>query len=540
MDHTATTLTTTPQTPAQAEQDRTWSLALRIIDLARGLIVSDNPYLSSSIGLLKTAQASLPDTFACDGQTLYVDAARLLKQFSQERVAPSHDMAHILLHCLLLHPFVDASVDGPAWDLAADLVAEGLVREILGQRPGERGRSIEAILKQLASDLGNSLTTERLYRALRDGAYKDVREQWKTLVHVDGHHLWPPAQAPADQSSQGADQSADSDDSTSDALSQATDVSSANQSASDGMAAQRRLEQQSADAAQETAPQNEGAEGKTEASSAAGDESGTPTLGSKQKPLSDSQRAQAEQAWSRAAKSMRVDLQTLSRSIGSGLGGLVRELEVGTHERIDYREFLRQFAVEHEDMRLSEDEFDYVFYTYGLELYGNVPLVEPLEYRSEKRIRDFVIVLDTSSSVQAPVVQEFVNTTFDVLSSEGGFFSQTNIHIIQADARVQSDAKITSLADLDRWRRTIKLHGFGGTDFRPAFAYVQQLRNLGEFDDLQGLIYFTDGWGIYPERMPPYKCAFVFYDEDHRPDLVPPWAIQLVLHPGEYESLSVY
>ena len=137
-------------------------------------------------------------------------------------------------------------------------------------------------------------------------------------------------------------------------------------------------------------------------------------------------------------------------------------------------------------------------------------------------------------------MQEFVDTTFDVLSSEGGFFSQTNIHIIQADARVQSDAKITCMADLDRWRRSIKLYGFGGTDFRPAFRYVQELRQAGEFDDLQGLVYFTDGWGIYPDRMPPYKCAFVFYDEDHRPELVPPWALQVVLHPGEFESLSVY
>ena len=172
--------------------------------------------------------------------------------------------------------------------------------------------------------------------------------------------------------------------------------------------------------------------------------------------------------------------------------------------------------------------------------YDNVPLIEPLVYRSEKRIRDFAIVIDTSSSVSAKVVQEFVDATFDVLNSEGGFFAQTNIHIIQADARVQSDIKITSPAELNQWRHNIKLYGFGGTDFRPAFRYVQELRQAGEFDDLQGLVYFTDGWGIYPDRMPPYKCAFVFYDEDHRPELVPAWAIQVVLHPGEFESMSVY
>ncbi len=41
-----------------------------------------------------------------------------------------------------------------------------------------------------------------------------------------------------------------------------------------------------------------------------------------------------------------------------------------------------------------------MFYTYGLSpLYGDMPLIEPLEYRDEKRIRDFCDATDTSSSV---------------------------------------------------------------------------------------------------------------------------------------------
>ena len=251
-------------------------------------------------------------------------------------------------------------------------------------------------------------------------------------------------------------------------------------------------------------------------------------------------RAEAERRWEQAAKSLRVDLETLSRKRGERLQRLMHELEVSPHERVDYREFLRQFAVQSEEMRLSDDEFDYVFYTYGLALYGDLPLIEPLEYRNERRIRDFAIVIDTSSSVSGKVVQQFVDTTFDVLTSESSFFQKVNIHIIQADLRVQSDTKITSLAELDRWRRNIRLYGLGGTDFRPAFRYVGELLSDGEFDDLSGLIYFTDGWGIYPERMPPYKTTFVFYDEDHRPELVPAWALQITLHPGEFESMSVY
>lgn len=530
---------------------RSWSLALKAVELARGLVVSQNPFLSSAIGLLELAPAQLDTPFACDGKTLFVDAPRLLEDISKTREAPTHDFLHVLLHCILLHPFVGASVDGAAWDLASDITAELIVADIMGPRAGTRGEYIAAVRKQLSNDLGGSFTTERLYRALVDGAYESERRQWAHLVYVDDHCLWPSAgriDANGGETDDASGPRNPDADTTAQATSTSTDTQAATKDRTTGSQQEHPHEPTggdsqsefsdgsgrgfSADAPDADKPSDEpphNAEDKASAHQRRG--AGT---------MTKAQRDQAEKTWNHAAKSMRVNLETISRTRGEGLGGLVKELEVGAHQRVDYRSFLRQFAVEHEDMRLSDDEFDYVFYTYGLELYGDMPLVEPLEYRQEKRIRDFVIVIDTSSSVSDKVVQEFVNTTFDVLSSEGGFFAQTNIHIIQADARVQSDAKITSLADLDRWRRNIKLLGFGGTDFRPAFTYVQQLRQQGEFDDLQGLLYFTDGWGIYPDRMPPYKCAFVFYDEDHRPELVPPWAIQVVLHPGQYESLSVY
>ena len=544
--------------PTSQDQDtppeaHAWELTSRVLDLAKGLIVAKNPFLSAAVGLLVAESATLESPFATDGALLYADTTKVLGQFKQERQAPMHDLTHVLLHCLLLHPFASSSVDSAAWDLACDIVTESLVAQVAGPREGTRGAKIEAVLEQLEDDLGKGLTAERLYRALREGSYHNTREQWTPLFSVDSHALWASAQqkqpgqkrtgkdTPEQNGQQDAHGSNQPDGEGSAGTSEgATGPSTAQQQAhAASQAAQSAAHKELESKAADDAAAREGDGGSSDDGSSTTPHR-QPTGTSAPPPLTSAERERAQQAWSRAAKSMRVDLQTLSRNRGAGLGELVRELEVGAHEHMDYRTFLRQFAVEHEDMRLSDDEFDYIFYTYGLDLYGNVPLVEPLEYRTDKRIRDFVIVIDTSSSVTAKVVQEFVDATFDVLSSEGGFFQTTNIHIIQADARVQSDAKISSVADLDRWRRNIKLYGFGGTDFRPAFQYVQQLRQAGEFDDLQGLIYFTDGWGIYPDRMPPYKCAFVFYDEDHRPELVPPWAIQLVLHPGEYESLSVY
>ena len=79
----------------------------------------------------------------------------------------------------------------------------------------------------------------------------------------------------------------------------------------------------------------------------------------------------------------------------------------------------------------------------------------------------------------------------------------------------------------------MKIHGLGGTDFRPVFGYVDWLVEKKEFTNLKGLIYFTDGWGAFPEKMPEYDTAFVFLDEEYNNYDVPPWAIKLVLKKDE-------
>ena len=63
----------------------------------------------------------------------------------------------------------------------------------------------------------------------------------------------------------------------------------------------------------------------------------------------------------------------------------------------------------------------------------------------------------------------------------------------------------------------------------PAFAYVDQLLKMGSFQRLRGLLYFTDGYGMFPAKMPPYDTAFIFMKDDYRDVDVPPWAIKLIL-----------
>ena len=214
-------------------------------------------------------------------------------------------------------------------------------------------------------------------------------------------------------------------------------------------------------------------------------------------------------------------------------GSLIQNLREINREKYNYTEFLKKFAVRGEVMKIDDDEFDYIFYTYGLKLYGKVPLIEPLEYKEVKRIREFVIAIDTSGSVAGEIVQKFVQKTYNILKSTESFFTKINIHIIQCDAEIQEDVKITSQDEFDEYLKNMKIHGLGGTDFRPVFRHVDQMIKNKEFSNLRGMIYFTDGYGNYPEKKPDYQTAFVFLEDDFFNPEVPTWAIKLVLRKDE-------
>ena len=212
---------------------------------------------------------------------------------------------------------------------------------------------------------------------------------------------------------------------------------------------------------------------------------------------------------------------------------LLWNLKEVNREKYDYSAFLKKFAVMHEAMTVNDDEFDYIFYTYGLKLYKKVPLVEPLEYKDVKRIREFVIAIDTSGSTSGELVQTFLQKTYNILMSTESFFSKVNIHIIQCDATIQEDAKITNQQEFDDYLKNMQIRGLGGTDFRPVFSYVDYLIERREFSNLKGLIYFTDGWGTFPEKKPGYETAFVFIRDDYFNPDIPPWSIKLVLQKEE-------
>lgn len=241
--------------------------------------------------------------------------------------------------------------------------------------------------------------------------------------------------------------------------------------------------------------------------------------------------------WKKISERIKAELKSFSED-KSDDKSILQNLEEATKEHYDYGDFLRRFSVSGEDIQINDDAFDYVYYTYGLSLYGNLPLVEPLEYKDVNKIKEFVVALDTSGSCRGEIVQAFLNKTYSILKSSENFFRKVNIHIIQCDSEVRRDTKITNDDEFEAFMRDGQLEGFGSTDFRPVFAYVDKAIEDGEFENLKGLIYFTDGYGVFPEHKPPhnYDTAFVFLEDDYEKPPTPPWAIKLVLPVEELEE----
>ncbi len=245
-----------------------------------------------------------------------------------------------------------------------------------------------------------------------------------------------------------------------------------------------------------------------------------------------------QNSWSNKREKMQTNMETFSNDEDESHKSLRKQVEIENREKYDYKQFLRKFAVLKEELYVDEDSFDYAFYTYGLSLYGNMPLVEPLEYKEQHKIEDFVIVIDTSMSCSGELVKRFLEETYTILWESESYFRKVNIRIIQCDDQVQADKLVTNKEEMKEYMEQFTIIGQGGTDFRPAFKYVNNLMAKGAFTKLKGLLYFTDGQGIFPLKKPIYDTAFIFIREQYADVSVPPWAIKLILEQGDLEEMS--
>lgn len=428
-------------------------------------------------------------TLLTDGKYILYNPRHVLECYKTEKEIPVRDYLHMVLHCVFRHMYMDPSLNRPYWDLACDIAVENVINELgLKAAAAKRENSQQNYLDMIKKEIRQP-TAEKIYHYLREHI-PDANKaaDLRGYFYADNHEIWYM---------------------TADKIEAQFGLSSSDSSGNG------QKSEDSGDSNQSENPSDDSSESSMASSGGL------------------TARQEMAQIWADISQRMQTDLETFDKQQGYGAGGLTQNLQAVNREKYDYTAFLKKFAVMGEAMKINDDEFDYIFYTYGLQLYKNMPLIEPLEYKEVKRIKEFVIAIDTSGSTSGELVQKFVQKTYNILKSTESFFSKINLHIIQCDADIQQDVKITSQEEFDQYLQTMQIHGLGGTDFRPVFSYVEKLRKEKEFTNLKGLIYFTDGFGEFPERKPNYDVAFVYVDDDYNNPDVPPWAIKLVLQKDE-------
>lgn len=232
--------------------------------------------------------------------------------------------------------------------------------------------------------------------------------------------------------------------------------------------------------------------------------------------------------WERIRSYTAQNKEHAQSSAGTQKGDAEEELQVTGSGKYDYKKFLRKFSVLREEVEIDTESFDYVFYNYGMETYGNMPLIEHLEYKEVNRLEELVIAIDTSGSCSKEVVQQFLEETYAIFNEKENFFNKMKVYFMQCDCCLQQVSVIHSREEWLEYSKNIVIEGRAGTNFQPVFRYVEELREKKELKNLKALIYFTDGDGVYPDPTD-YETAFVFVRADARMDLVPAWATKLLV-----------
>lgn len=407
-----------------------------------------------------------------DGDFIYFNPSFLMKQYREDAVLVNRAYLHMVFHCIFRHMAGRGDREEEYWNLACDIAAEALLDSI-------EDKAVRILLPEGKQELYEKLhekmkvlTAEGIYHYLKQEKLSDrellLLEQ---LFFVDDHQFF---EAPKRDRDKKENTGGDGGNGESDG--QSTDHSS------------EVREQEQMRAAM----------------------------------------AARSEKWKRIGESLRTNLETFSAEAGTRAGSLLAALRVDGQEECDFADFLQKFCRPKEVVRLNEGEFDTAFYTYGLRLYGNLPLVEPLEYREEKRIEEFVIVVDTSGSCQNGEVREFLKDAFAVLKDNRLFTDRYRVHLLQCDTIVHSDILVTSARQAAELQENFIMRGGGGTDFRAAFDYVRQEREQGRMNAISGLLYFTDGYGTFPEQQPDYDTAFIFWRQEPEEIPVPYWALKLL------------
>lgn len=565
-------------------------LGSRILNQSRYELSLSMRHLARALDRLPYEMDFNTQRMGTEGERIHFHPEFIFQLFMESPQKLNRLYMHSLLHCLFRHMFKNEDKKEELWNMACDIhveyVLDSLDVDLLKRPAGEyRENTFQSMEEKI-----KTLSAERIYQYLEEEDldydawerlerefYKDDHVFWKVIDREDapgqegegdgdGAPLpmpedFTPNDKPSGEENEG--EKKDSGDNTSVQNSEDKDKSPRESKSSEDASPQSGTpsngegkEEKNQEAGNQE-PENRGSEGEgntgegnsgedsqgeaKQEDSQSGNSSGKKQEERKKaenrKPTGQEKREEREakkkrddlsKEWEDISKRTEQEIEHSSKEKQEEQGSLAWFLRLEQKKYTDFRDFLRRLSVDREEMEVDLDSFDYGYYYYGLEQYGNMPLIEENEYREGRKLQELVIAIDTSHSTKGEMVKGFLEETAGILKQKDAFFQKVKVHILECDDELRKDICLENVEDLEQYSKNFAVKGGYGTDFRPVFRYVSDLQKRGELKNLKGLMYFTDGKGRYPKEAPPYVTAFVFpKGEDIDDDNVPFWAMKL-------------
>ena len=565
-------------------------LGSRILNQSRYELSLSMRHLARALDRLPYEMDFNTQRMGTEGERIHFHPEFIFQLFMESPQKLNRLYMHSLLHCLFRHMFKNEDKKEELWNMACDIHVEYVLDSLdvdLLKRPA--GEYRENTFQRLEEKI-KTLSAERIYQYLEEADldydawerlerefYKDDHVFWKVIDRKDapgqegegdsdGAPLplpedFTPNDNPSGEENEG--EKKDSGDNTSAEKSEDKDKSPREGKSSEDVSPQSGTpsngegkEEKNQEAGNQE-PENRGSEGEgntgegnsgedsqgeaKQEDSQSGNSSGKKQEERKKaenrKPTGQEKREEREakkkrddlsKEWEDISKRTEQEIEHSSKEKQEEQGSLAWFLRLEQKKYTDFRDFLRRLSLDREEMEVDLDSFDYGYYYYGLEQYGNMPLIEENEYREGRKLQELVIAIDTSHSTKGEMVKGFLEETAGILKQKDAFFQKVKVHILECDDELRKDICLENVEDLEQYSKNFAVKGGYGTDFRPVFRYVSDLQKRGELKNIKGLMYFTDGKGRYPKEAPPYVTAFVFpKGEDIDDDNVPFWAMKL-------------
>ena len=336
-------------------------LAQQALELTRNKLLVSLRFMNAAFAHLKLL-AQPGQTIATDGTYLRYSPADVARTFASSPEELARTYLHVMLHDVFLHPFPNPSMDAARWDAACDIAVEAVITQLaLPATASPRATRQTAALAQLQAECPQ-LTAEALYRHFTDQGMDDQQlAQLAAPFFADDHEPWH--RMAAEEAARRQAQTGEKQENAADSPAPAA-----------GEAGKNGTDMPMPDEARKAKPNHKAHRGLS-LDDITEKEAPEQARGVQANRFADTVNLdRSRDQWKNAALEMGVQLDSYIKLWGVEGSNLSMNLRSVTRRRQDFTAFLRKFARMGEHVRVNDDEFDYVYYCYGLSRYGNLPL----------------------------------------------------------------------------------------------------------------------------------------------------------------------